>query len=92
ERSERFFVDLPETAPEVACHATWEPYDSIEEARDFLGSVIPNYERGEPANWGVTLRESGRLIGTCGFMAGSWEPEFARVELGPSPENIGAGA
>ncbi|MBA3791001.1 MAG: GNAT family N-acetyltransferase [Rubrobacter sp.] len=91
ERSERFFVDLPETEterlllrkvtlddaedllayvsdPEVARHTTWEPYDSIEEVRDFLGSVISNYECGEPANWGVTLRESDRLIGMCGFV------------------------
>jgi len=105
ERSERFFVDLPEiqterlllrkvtpgdaedmlayiSDPEVARHTTWEPYDSIEQVRDHLRSVISNYERGEPANWGVTLRESGRLIGMCGFMAGSWEPEYARASLG----------
>jgi len=68
--------------PEVARHTTWEPYDSIEQVRDFLRSVISTYERGEPANWGVTLRESGRLIGTCGFMADSWIPEYARVSLG----------
>jgi len=105
ERSEKFFVDLPEiqterlllrkvtpgdaedllayvSDPEVARHTTWEPYDSIEQVRDHLRSVISNYERGEPANWGVTLRESGRLIGMCGFMAGSWEPEYARASLG----------
>ncbi len=105
ERSERFFVDLPDiqterlllrkvtpgdaedmlayvSDPEVARHTTWEPYDSIEQVRDHLRSVISNYERGEPANWGVMLRESGRLIGMCGFMAGSWEPEYARASLG----------
>jgi ribosomal-protein-alanine N-acetyltransferase len=105
ERSEKFFVDLPEiqterlllrkvtpgdaedmlayiSDPEVARHTTWEPYDSIEQVRDHLRSVISNYERGEPANWGVTLRESDRLIGMCGFMAGSWEPEYARASLG----------
>jgi len=38
--------------PEVARHTTWEPYDSIEQVRSFLRSVIENYERGEPANWG----------------------------------------
>lgn len=68
--------------PEVARYTTWEPYDSAEEARRFLESVISNYERGEPANWGPELKENGRFIGMCGFMAGSWEPEYARASLG----------
>ena len=67
---------------EVARHTTWEPYDSVEQATGFLRFVIECYERGEPANWGVVLRESGRLIGMCGFMAGSWEPEYASASLG----------
>ena len=33
--------------------------------------VIENYERGEPANWGLVLRESDRLIGMCGFEPGT---------------------
>jgi ribosomal-protein-alanine N-acetyltransferase len=68
--------------PEVARHTAWEAYDSIEQVRDRLRYVISNYEQGEPANWGLELRESGRLIGMCGFMAGSWVPEFARASLG----------
>ncbi|MBA3424377.1 MAG: GNAT family N-acetyltransferase [Rubrobacter sp.] len=68
--------------PEIARYTTWEPYDSIEEARRFLGSVISNYERGEPANWGLELRESGRFIGMCGFMQDFWEPEYACASLG----------
>lgn len=68
--------------PEVARYTTWEPYDSVEEARRFLESVISTYERGEPANWGLELKENGRFIGMCGFMADSWEPEYARASLG----------
>lgn len=68
--------------PEVARYTTWEPYGSIEQVRSHLRSVIENYERGEPANRGVTLRESGHVVGMCGFMAGSWDPEFARASLG----------
>ena len=76
--------DLLATAsdPEVARYTTWEPYDSVEEARRFLESVISNYELGEPANWGLELKENGKFIGMCGFMAGSWEPEYARASLG----------
>lgn len=68
--------------PEVARHTTWEPYDSIEQVRDRLRYKIETYERGEPTNWGLVLRESGRLIGACGFEPGSWAPEFARASLG----------
>ncbi len=68
--------------PEVARYTTWEPYDSVKQAEDFLRSVISNYERGEPANWGLELRENERFIGMCGFMADSWDPEHARASLG----------
>jgi len=68
--------------PEVARYTTWEPYDSVKQAEDFLRSVISNYERDEPANWGLELRENERFIGMCGFMADSWDPEHARASLG----------
>ena len=40
------------------------------------------YRMGEPASWGIVLKETGRVIGTIGFM---WiQPDYASAEVGYS--------
>lgn len=68
--------------PAVARHTSWEPYRSVEEVQGYLRRVVSFYEKGEPAGWGLELKESGRLVGTCGFEPGSWSFEHARISLG----------
>ena len=54
--------------PEVARYVLWEPHRSIAETKAYIRYMLDLYRRGLPASWAVTLRESGRVIGTMGFM------------------------
>ena len=54
--------------PEVSRHVLWTAHQSKVDSRYFLSQLRRQYRRGEPATFGITLRETGRLIGTIGFM------------------------
>ncbi len=54
--------------PEVARYVLWEPHRSLADTRSYIRYIRALYRRGFPASWAVALRESGRVIGTIGFM------------------------
>ena len=54
--------------PEVSRYVLWEAHRHIGESRQFLRSAIWQYRKGLPGSFAVTLRDSGRMIGTVGFM------------------------
>lgn len=54
--------------PEVSRHVLWSPHESLFDSRLMICQLRRQYRRGEPATFGITLRETGRLIGTIGFM------------------------
>lgn len=66
--------------PEVARDVTWEAHRAIEDSRGFLNSVIQKYAKKETSEWGLVLKENGKLVGTCGFVW--WRPEHAKAEFG----------
>jgi len=63
----------------VARTVTWEPHRSIEDSRAFVQTMLRRYERGEVANWGMELRETGRIIGTCGYIL--WNTTHDSAEI-----------
>ena len=68
--------------PEVARYVLWDPHRSIEDTRSYIRYMQNLYHRGLPASWAVTLRNSGRVIGTIGFM---WYSESnSSAEIGYS--------
>lgn len=66
--------------PEVARYMPWEYHRSIDDAAMFVRSQIDNYRRGQPASWGIVLKDEDRLIGASGF--GSWSLSNSRAEMG----------
>lgn len=66
--------------PEVAREVVWEPHRSIEDSREFIDSVVRKYADKRTSEWGLVLKETGRLAGTCGFVW--WKPEHAKAEFG----------
>lgn len=66
--------------PGVARDVTWEPHRSIEDSRGFLDSVLQKYADRRTSEWGLELKENGRLVGTCGFVW--WKPEHGKAEFG----------
>lgn len=53
---------------EVAKHVLWDAYQSVSEARAYIRSMQRKYRLGEPASWCIEHRETGRVIGTIGYM------------------------
>ncbi len=66
--------------PEVAKDVSWLPHTSIQDSRAYLNFVIQKYAKNEVSDWGMVLKETGKLIGTCGFVW--WKPEHSKAEIG----------
>jgi ribosomal-protein-alanine N-acetyltransferase len=54
--------------PEVTRYVTWHAHQSIEETQQFISFLLGKYEEGAVSQWGIEHKESGRLIGTMGFI------------------------
>lgn len=67
---------------QVAQHVLWEAHRSIGESRAYLRYMLRKYRACEPASWGIEWKETGRIIGTIGFM---WiQSDNAAAEVGYS--------
>jgi ribosomal-protein-alanine N-acetyltransferase len=64
---------------EVAAWTTWEAHQTLDDSREFIGRVQRWYADGFGGPWGLELKETGRLIGTCGMAI---TPHHSRAELG----------
>ncbi|UFJ41584.1 GNAT family N-acetyltransferase [Brevibacillus humidisoli] len=57
------------------------PFQHVEQATDMIVHLNTLSERQEASRWGIVLKETGTLIGTCGFNT-SWAGEDRRSEIG----------
>jgi [ribosomal protein S5]-alanine N-acetyltransferase len=55
-------------------------HKSIEDTRQMIQSVDQLYEAGEGINWGITLKDDPKLIGTIGYYR--MTKEYFRAEIG----------
>ena len=67
---------------EVARHVLWEAHQSLWETRGYIRYLLSQYRSGEPGSWGIVLKETGRVVGTIGYM--SYSADNATVEIGYS--------
>ena len=54
--------------PIVAKHVLWDAHRSVADSRFYLRSMIRQYRAGLPGSWGIIQKETGRIVGTIGFM------------------------
>lgn len=54
--------------PQVARHVLWDAQTSVSEARAYVRYMLRRYRAGEPASWGIEEKETGRVVGTIGYM------------------------
>ncbi|MDO4386351.1 MAG: GNAT family protein [Clostridia bacterium] len=54
--------------PQVAKHVLWDAQTSVSEARAYVRYMLRKYRAGEPASWGIEEKETGRVVGTIGYM------------------------
>ncbi len=68
--------------PQVARHVLWDAHRSVGETRAYIRYTLRKYRMGEPASLAITLKSTGKVIGTIGFM---WcQKENASAEVGYS--------
>lgn len=65
--------------PEVSQHVLWEPYAAISQARYFIKQAKRQYQRGFPGTLAIEHKESGKVIGTIGFMWINVEHKSAEI-------------
>ena len=65
---------------EVSKFVVWNTHKTIEDTRSFINFTLARYEKDEAGEWGIVLKENGKLIGTIGF---PWcDVRNRRAELG----------
>jgi len=51
----------------VTKYLTWNPHPNINYTEEYLRYISTRYATGDFYDWAVTLKENGKMIGTCGF-------------------------
>ena len=54
--------------PEVARHVLWEAHQNIHQTRAYIRYVLRQYRTGSPSSFCIELKETGKVIGTIGYM------------------------
>lgn len=65
---------------EVSRYTAWPTHQTMEDTRLYLMRVLHKYSQHAVAPWGIVDKETGKVIGTSGFMA--WDVRHAKAELG----------
>lgn len=65
--------------PQVSRHVLWETHQSISQSRAMLRGALWQYRKGLPSSYAITLKNSGRMIGTIGFMWVNTDHKSAEV-------------
>jgi ribosomal-protein-alanine N-acetyltransferase len=77
--------------PSVTEYLTWEPHASVEETREYLTYVGQRYRTGDFYDWSVVDKETGRMIGTCGFTSFNCPADSAEIGYVLNPAFQGRG-
>ena len=76
---------------EVTAYLLWSPHPSQSYTRDYLKYIEKRYRLGEFYDWAVVDRESGRMIGTCGFTRFDFPHNIGEIGYVLSPAFHGRG-
>jgi ribosomal-protein-alanine N-acetyltransferase len=75
-------VDMFEYASddEVTKYVIWDTHRTIEDSMGFIQYTMDRYPKDEAGDWGIFLKENGKLVGTTGF---AWcDMKNRRAEIG----------
>ena len=62
-------VDMYEYSciPEVTRYLLWSPHPNLRHTKEYLEYLQTCYRAGGHYDWAIVLRDTGKMIGTCGF-------------------------
>lgn len=75
----------------VTKYLLWSPHKSVLHTEAYLELVQEKYQSCEFFDWAVRLKETGRLVGTCGFASISENHNSAEIGYVFSPRIWGLG-
>ena len=55
--------------PEVSEYLLWSPHLNISTTEGYINSLQERYKKGLYGDWALELKDSGKMIGTCGYAA-----------------------
>lgn len=76
---------------EVTRFLLWNPHENIQQTRDYLHYIQKLYRDGDYFDWGVELKETGRMVGTCGFTSLDYQNNSAEIGYVLNPSVWGRG-
>ena len=77
--------------PEVSRFLTWDPHPNVKFTKAYLTCVGQQYRTGDFFDWAVIHRDSGRMIGTCGFTSFRYESNVGEIGYVLHPDFRGQG-
>ncbi len=77
--------------PQVTQYLTWTEHPDVHFTRRYLDYIRTQYADGEFFDWAIVLKDSGKMIGTCGFTSFDIPNNSAEVGYVVSPEYRGNG-
>lgn len=85
--------DMYEYAKEpcVTKYLLWDVHASEEYTCRYLDYVVSRYRTAEFTDWAVTLKDTGKMIGTCGFTRIDTDHEKAEIGYVLNPAHWGQG-
>ena len=91
---------LPSDAPDMYEYAQdpivtrfllWDPHVNLKFTQSYLKFIQTQYAAGCFFDWALTLAESGKMIGTCGFASIDLENDTGEIGYVINPDFWGAG-
>ena len=70
------------SSPVSAKQSLWQPHEDIGVTRQYISWLLRSYKRGEYFTWGIELKETGKLIGTCSFTSVDKGYKIAEIGYG----------
>ena len=69
----------------------WSAHQSISNTREFIEIVLSKYKVGEYNDWAIVHKDTGKMIGTCGFTRIDEENCLAEIGYVLNPSFWGMG-
>ncbi len=76
---------------DVTEYLTWYPHPDRQYTHDYLEYIGTRYRAGDFFDWAVTLKSSGKMIGTCGFTSFDFANDCAEMGYVLNPLYRGRG-
>lgn len=65
--------------PEVSEYLLWNPHDSLRTSKNYLAYLQTQYAQKSFYDWALIYRETGKMIGTCGFTSFDLQNNSAEI-------------